>query len=170
MSYCSCSRRRRFTILDFKFRHRRSFRPRLPIRVQNFGDLATFSVDLCILYSDCPPYFYFRLVWPTDLESIPHASTPMLIITTKIEVDMTIHCRVTAFLSAVRHVTWWPWPLTFWPWTVVIHGESCDQPCHQGWRPYDYSFMSFELYRFSLITIENAYAATAHAPNHVTRD
>jgi len=84
-----------------KFRHHRSIpRPRFPIRVQNFGNLATFSVDYCILYSECPPYFYFRFVWPTDLESIPPASTPMSIIPTKFEVDMTIHCRVTAFLSA----------------------------------------------------------------------
>ena len=52
-----------------KFRHRRSIRrPRFPIRVQNFGDLATFSVDFCILYAECPPYFYFRFVWPTDLK------------------------------------------------------------------------------------------------------
>ena len=55
-----------------KFRHRRSIRrPRFPVTVQNFGDLATFSVDFCILYSECPPYFYFRFVWPTHLESIP---------------------------------------------------------------------------------------------------
>ena len=49
-----------------KFRHRRSIRrPRFPVRMQNFGDLATFSVDFCILYSECPPYFYFRfLTWP----------------------------------------------------------------------------------------------------------
>jgi len=34
-----------------KVKHRRSIRrPRLPIRVQNFGDSATFSVDFCILY------------------------------------------------------------------------------------------------------------------------
>ena len=83
------------------FRHRHSIRrPRFPGRVQKFGDLATFSVDFCILYSECPPYFYFRFVWPTDLESIPHASTPTSIIPTKFEVDMTIHCRVTAFLSS----------------------------------------------------------------------
>jgi len=131
MSYCSRSRRRRFTVLNFKswaysriyghfqqhlycacaetvimnfrckFRHRRSIRrPRFPVRVQNFGDSATFSVDFCILIPECPPYFYFRFVWPTDLESIPHASTPTLIISAKFEVDMTIHCRVTAFLSA----------------------------------------------------------------------
>jgi len=121
MYYCSRSRRRRFTVLDFKswaysriyghfhlfmnfrckFRHHPSIpRPRFPIRVQNFGDLATFSVDYCILYSECPPYLYFRFVWLTDLESIQPASTPTSIIRTKSEVDMTIHCRVTAFLSA----------------------------------------------------------------------
>jgi len=86
-----------------KFRHRRSIRrPRFTVRVQNFGDVATFSVNFCILYAECAPYFYFRFVWPTDLESIPHASTPTLIIPTKFEVEMTIHCRVTAFLSADR--------------------------------------------------------------------
>jgi len=64
-----------------KFRHRCSIhRPRFPIKVQNLSDLATFSVDFRILYAECPPYFYFRFVWPTDLESIPHASTPMSII------------------------------------------------------------------------------------------
>jgi len=84
-----------------KFIHRRSIRrPGFLVRVQNFGDLETFSVDICILYSECPPYFHFRFVWPTDVESIPHATIPKLIIPTKFEVDMTIHCRVTAFLSA----------------------------------------------------------------------
>jgi len=38
--------------------------------------------------------------WPSDLEIIPHASTPTSIIPTKFKVDMTIHCRVTAFVSA----------------------------------------------------------------------
>ena len=124
-----------------KFRHRRSIRrPRFPVRMQNFGDLATFSVDFCILYSESPPYFYFRFVWLSHLESIPHASTPTLIIFTKFEVDMIIHCRVTAFLTADTSrdlVT-----LTFWPWAVVIHGGSRGQTCRQVWRPYDYSFMS----------------------------
>jgi len=131
MSYCSRSRRRRFTESDFKvehivsftavfsnictahaqkqlfmnfrckFRHRCSTRrPRFPIRVQNFGDLATFSVDFCILYAECPPYFYFLFVWPTDREIISHALTSTSIIPTNFEVDMTIRCRVIAFLSA----------------------------------------------------------------------
>jgi len=42
-------------------------------------------------------------------------------------------------------VTLWPSPLTFWPWTVVVHGESRGQPCHQVWRPYAYPFLSYEL-------------------------
>ena len=154
MSYCSRSCRRRFTVLNFKgwafsriyghfqqhlycacaetvifelwckFRHCRSIRrPRFPITVQNFGDLATFSVDFCI---ECPPYFYFRFVWPTDLESILLASTPTLTIPTTFEVDMTNNCRVIAFLSTDTScdlVT-----LTFWLWTDVIHGKSRDQP------------------------------------------
>jgi len=58
-----------------------------------------FSVEFCILYVQCPPYFYLLFVWPTDLESIPHVSILTSIISTKFEVDMTIHCRVIAFLS-----------------------------------------------------------------------
>ena len=38
-----------FMYFRCKFRHRRSIRrPRFPIRVQNFGDLATFYVNFCI--------------------------------------------------------------------------------------------------------------------------
>jgi len=99
---CTAQAQKRL-FMDFrcKFRHRRSIRrPRFPVGVQNFGDLATFSVDFCILYAEYPPYFYFRYIWLTDLESTPNASTPTLIIPTKFVVDMTIHCRVTAFLSA----------------------------------------------------------------------
>jgi len=81
-----------------KFRHRRSIRrPRFPLRVQNFGDLATFSVDFCRLYAEYPPYFYFRFLWPTDLESIPHASTPTSIIPTKFEAPTPIRSWVMSY-------------------------------------------------------------------------
>jgi len=84
-----------------KFKHHRSIpRPRFSTRVLNFGDLATIPVAFCILYAKCPPYFYFRFVWPTDLESISHALTPTSIIPTEFKVFMTIHCQVIAFLSA----------------------------------------------------------------------
>ena len=74
-----------------KLRHRRSIhRPWISVRVQNVGDLATISVDFCIFYAECSPYFYFRFVWPIDLESIPHASTPTSTITTKFEAHTPI--------------------------------------------------------------------------------
>jgi len=46
---------------------------------------AIFLLPVCLIY------------WP---KSVTHASTPTWIIPTKFEVDMTIHCRVIAFLSA----------------------------------------------------------------------
>ena len=111
------AQKRLFMNFRCKCRHRRSIRrPRFPIRVQNFSDLATFSVDFCILYAECPPYFYFRVDWPTDLKSIPHASTPTSIIPTRFEVDMTIYCRVIAAFVC-RYVTW-PCDLDFWPFDI----------------------------------------------------
>jgi len=81
-----------------KIRHRRLIRrPRFTIRVQNFGDLATFSADFRIFYAECPPYFYFRFVWFTDLESILHASTPMSIIATKFEDPKPIRSWVMSY-------------------------------------------------------------------------
>jgi len=68
-----CTAHEKRLSMNFRCKFRR---PRFPIRVQNFSDLATFSVDCCILYAECPPYFYFRFAWSTDLESIRHASTP----------------------------------------------------------------------------------------------
>ena len=155
MSFCSRSRRRRLTVLNFKswaydriygyfqqrvycacaetliyvlfvkFRQRHSIpRPRFPVRVQNFGYLATFSVDFWVLYAECPPYFYFRFVSATGLESIPHASTPTSIIPTKFEVDMTTHCRVITFLSVNTSRDLVTLTFDLWPWTAVMHGGS----------------------------------------------
>ena len=96
-----------------KFRHHRSIRrPRFPIRMPNFSDLATFSVDYCSLYSECPPYFYFRFIWPTDLESIPHASTPTSIIPTKFEVD--IENTLPSYSVFVCWYVTWPCDLDLW--------------------------------------------------------
>ena len=75
-----------------------------------FGDLKVISINFCIMYSESPPYFYSRLVWPTDLVNLSHASTLTSIIPNTFEVDMTTHCRVTAFLLPMRYMTCWPWP------------------------------------------------------------
>jgi len=126
--YCACAET---VTLNFwcKLWHRRSILLLLfPVRVQNFGDLATFPlIFFGILYAECQPYFYCRFVWPTDLESIPHYHTRPLL---------------------RRFVWWyvtWRWPFIFWPWSVLIHGGARVQTCHQVWRPYAYSFLSYEL-------------------------
>jgi len=72
--YCACAETL-FMNFRCKFRHRRSIRrPRFPIRVQNFGDLATFSADFCILYAECP--LYCLTDWPRKYTTRvdPHAS------------------------------------------------------------------------------------------------
>jgi len=95
------AQKRLFMNFRCKFRHRRSIRrPQFPVGVQNFGDLATFSVDFCILYAEGPPYFYFRFVWPTDLESRP----PTSIIPTKFEAPTPIRSWVMS--DNVRRITW----------------------------------------------------------------
>jgi len=43
---------------------------RFPYRARYFRNTRTFSVDFCIRYAECPPYFYFRSSWPIDLESV----------------------------------------------------------------------------------------------------
>jgi len=42
-------------------------------------------------------------------------------------------------------LTLWIWPFTFWPRTVVVHGESRDQPSHQVRRPHAYPFLIYQL-------------------------
>ena len=106
-----------------KFRHRRLIhRPRFPIRVQNFSDLATFSVDFCILYAECSPYFYFlgRLTyWPRKYAALvdPHVDNSRQVWSWY---DRTLP-SYSVFVC--RHVTW-PCDLDL---------RSFDQHCHQVW-------------------------------------
>jgi len=99
-----------------KFRHHRSTgRPRFPIRVQNFGDLTTFYDNYCILYSECPPYFYFRFVWPTDLESIPHVSTVDPHVDNSHQVWSWYDHTLPSYSVFVCWYVTWPCDLDFWP-------------------------------------------------------
>jgi len=108
---------------------------------QKISDLATFSVDFCILYAEYPPYFYFRFVWPTDLESIPHASTPTSIIPTKFEDPTPIRswvmsynvCRwlplkMRTWTLRMRRITW---PVSRGSKTITFFGiPDPDLPIH----------------------------------------
>ena len=148
MSYCSRSRRRRFTLLYFKscayshiyghfqqhlycacaetvimnfrckFRHRRSIRrPRFPIRVQNFSDLATFSV-VFFLFVCWMSAIFLLLVWLTYW--------PRKYIT-RVEPHVDYSCQVWSWYDhtlpsysvfVCQHVTW-PCDLDLWPFDLV---------------------------------------------------
>jgi len=132
--------KRLFMNLRCKFRHCRSIRrPQFPIRVQNFSDLATFSVDVCIL---CWMSAIFLLpvcltYWPKKYTTCvdPHVDNSHQVW------SWYDHQQPRyAFLYADTSCD-----LDLWPWTGVTHGESRDQPCHQVWRPYAYPFSSYEL-------------------------
>ena len=69
-----------------------------------------FPLIFCVLCAKSPPCFCFRFVWPTDLESILHASTPTAIISTEFEVDRIIHCRVLA-ADTLRDLDLWHFDL-----------------------------------------------------------
>ena len=125
-----------------KLRHRSSIPwPRFPIIVQTSAIWLRFPLIFAFL---CKISAIFLLpvcltYWPRKYTT---CTTPTAIIPTKCEVDMTIYCRVRVFCLVIRYVTLWPWPLIFWPWTVVTHGASRVQPCHQVWRPYAHSILS----------------------------
>jgi len=61
---------------------------------------AIFLLPVCLTY------------WPRNYTTLVD---PTLIIRTKFEVDMTIHCRVIAICLLIHHETLWPWP---WPFNL----------------------------------------------------
>ena len=130
--------------------------PDFLLKMQNFGDSRRFSLIIA---------FYIPNVRhiSTDLESIPHTSTTMAIITTKFEVDMIIDCRVKVFCLVIRYVTLWSCRSTFWPW------NSCHS-CHVTTLPPSSKTIRLCVLEISVITFftDIAFLATAHAPYHVT--
>jgi len=85
-------------------------------------------VDFCMGYAECPPYFYFRSSWATELQSVTCCVShdeSFHQVSTKFEVDTTTRYLVIELLLLIRYVTL---TLTFWAWSTVIHGGSRDQP------------------------------------------
>jgi len=76
-----------------KFRQRRSI-PWPDFLVDCKISAIWWRFPLIFLFAECPPYFYIRFVWSTDLESIPHASTPTSIIRTNVEAPTPIRSWV----------------------------------------------------------------------------
>jgi len=117
-----------FMNFRWKFWHRCSIPwPRFPYWERYFGDLRTFSVDYCIGYAGCPPYFHFRSSWPIDLECVRRCVLH----------DENFHQVWSWYDHPLRSYSvpavdtlhdLWPWPFTFWPWSVVIHGGYVFNP------------------------------------------
>jgi len=129
-------------------------------------------VDFYILYAEWPlaAIFLLPVCLTYCLESIPHASTPTSIIPTKFEVDITIHCRVIAFLSADRPTSCDLVTLTFDHLTFNSY-----RICQVTWPTLPPSLKTLWLFvlesRVITFPIDyHAYAFTVHAPNHVTRE
>ena len=96
------AQKRLFMTFRCKVRHRRSIRrPRFPIRVQNFSDLATFSVDF-FLHFTC--WFSAIFLLPVCLTYWPKKYTtrvdPYVDNSHQVWSWYDHHCRVIAFLSA----------------------------------------------------------------------
>jgi len=132
------ARKRLFMHFRCKFRHRRSIpRPRFPsAKFRRFGDVlrwflhfifwmsAIFLLPVCLTY------------WPRKYTT---RVDPTLLIPTKFEVDMTIHCRVTASADTPRDLVtltfdlltlnsshWLPWKMRTRPLHCAC-AESHDQ-------------------------------------------
>ena len=175
MSYCSRSRRRRFTVLNFKsafsricghcLQHftahaqKRLFR-NFQQKFLQFGDVFRwfFLHFICWMSFDsptpislqCAKFRRFGDVFHRFLHFITWQFAVFLLpvyftYCAKFKVDMSIHCRVIVFLLLLRCVTLWPWLLTLWPWPGLVHGGSRGQHCQKVRRSYAYPFLSYEL-------------------------
>ena len=83
-----------------------------------------FPLIFFIIYVERQPYFYFRFAWRTDLESIPHASTPTSIIPTKFEDPTPIRCSVMSY--NVSH--WLPLKMR----TLPLRKRQITRPLSRG--------------------------------------
>jgi len=156
-----------------RFRHRRSIRrPRFPIEVQNFGVWRRFTLifefnilNVCRISTSGLFDLLTYKVYHTRRAVNPYVDNSHQV---RSLYDHT--CRVIAFLSArasrdfvtltfdlltLNSCTAWrvTWP-TLLPSLKIVH----------------LSVLDLWVITFPLVTIENPYAATAHAPNHVTRE
>ena len=129
--------------------------------------LATFSVDSCILYAECPPNFYFRgrlTYWPRKYTTRvdPHVDNSRQVW------SWYVHTLPSYSVFVCRQVIW-PCDLDLWSFDLEHISCMASHVTNTGTKYEDPTpICSWVMSYNSLVTIEKAYAATAHAPNHVT--
>ena len=95
-----------------KFWHHHSIPwSQFPYRARYFGDTRKFSDDFCIGYTECPPYFYFRSSWPTDLESVSRDAH--LAVIRWYDHPLPRYSVITA--DTLRDLDLWPFNVGQWP-------------------------------------------------------
>jgi len=140
------AQKRLFMNFRCKLRHRRSIcRPRFPTRVRNFGDLATFSVDICIYMLNV---LHISTSGLFDLltEKVYHTRWPHVDNFHQVW-SWYDHTMPSYSVFVCWYVTW-PCDRDLWPFDLeqlsYMAGQR-DQPCHQVWRPCAYPLLSYEL-------------------------
>jgi len=113
------------------------------------SDLRTFSVVFFIGEAKSPPYFYFRFIWPTDLESVPRVEPPTLIISTK------FFRRVTALLVRIRYVSLWPWPFNLGQWSNMAGHVGNPSTKFEDPTPIRSWLMSYDVRHRPLLTVRS---------------
>jgi len=77
-------------------------------------DLATFSIDYCILYSECAPYFYWPRKYTTHID--PHVDNS----------HQVWSCYVHTLPSYSVFVCWYvTWPCDLDPWPLDLEQLQC---------------------------------------------
>jgi len=104
---------------------------RRPDVLKESSNLAIKRHFMCLCFTiqiENMPYFYFRFIWPNDLEHASHVSFRIKIsFFYQVSSRRPIRSWLIAFLLLIRYVTLWSWSLTLWPWTVVVCRLSRDQ-------------------------------------------
>ena len=84
-----------------------------------------FQLTFFIQKGKSPPYFYFRFIWPTDLESVPRWSFPPSLKLIRLSIAELQRCWC-------GYITWqglWPWPLTLDSCQTWLVTWSTPPPC-----------------------------------------
>lgn len=146
----------KWLFMSFRWWHYHSIcRLQFVSRTWYFCDLRTSSI--VFFPSDKPKMsaiFLFLVYLTYWSKSVPYSSTPVMIISFKCNVAMSILCLVIAFLLLMRYVNVGPWPLT-----LAMYDKARGQLLHSVCL---YLLLSYDVsYRPPLTT----FSATAYTLN-----
>jgi len=123
--YCTCAETAIFQHSDFAIRF--SDPKFLKRAIIWRSDDATFSVLFFDVQIKNRPDFYFRAIWPNNLEHVLHVALSTAYMYTDDFLQVWIYSTrswLVMFLLPIPYVIMWTWPLTLWPWTLWVYRLS----------------------------------------------